>query len=299
LTLWLGQCRIEPNAANMEMLDDYRRFVGERSDEERTRCSEFDSKNLAKLRRLAKSGITTYDELIRALPSLPLKTRHFAAWLLGTQEVSRAAPALLQLVLANDAARGAAAVAIRRLENRKAIRAVARRAQFELRQERPSIELIESAVWCLKSAPGKDASETLLEIYEREDLPARIRGDAADALTWDLDRIDRRSRDYRRRVAAALKALQSESAELRFWTMFLIAQLACARTRSGRRPRAGDLAKALPALRRIAREERAVYSNLWPYSEEAKDAIYCIEHGAWPSPDACERTEALRSRAIL
>jgi hypothetical protein len=120
-------------------------------------------------------------------------------------------------------------------------------------------------------------------------LPARIRGDAADALAWYMDRMDRRTRDYRRCVAAALKGLKNESAEVRFWSMYLVGEMASSRTRSGRRTQAGELRRALPVLRRIAREEYEVYSNLWPYSEEAKDAIHCIDHGEWPSPDAAER----------
>ena len=42
--------------------------------------------------------------------------------------------------------------------------------------------MIESAVWSLKLARIKEAFATLLAIYEREGLPPRIRGDAADAI---------------------------------------------------------------------------------------------------------------------
>jgi hypothetical protein len=205
------------------------------------------------------------------------------------RKISRAAPLLLQLVLSADEARGDAAMSLARLEDRKSIRVIAKSAQRELRRRNPSTKLIESAVWALKMSKGKLSFETLLAVYERENLPDRIRGDAADALAWYMDRIDRRTKDYRRCVAAALKALDNESAEVRFWTMYLIGQMASSRTRSGRRASPGELTRALPILRRIARTEHGVYSNLWPHSEEAKDAIHCIEHGEWPSPDAADR----------
>jgi hypothetical protein len=98
---------------------------------------------------------------------------------------------------------------------------------------------------------------------------------------------DRRTRLHRRCRDAALKGLNEQNIEVKFWSMYALMSLANCWQRG---PGNDTLRTAVPTLRNIAAaDHRLAPGYWWPMSAEAEDAIHCLESGCWPDPDAADR----------
>jgi hypothetical protein len=163
----------------------------------------------------------------------------------------------------------------------------------ELQSASPDPLWLEATILALGYEVDPQATELLVSIFERPDLPGSIRGDAGDKL--GVCSFDRRTRLYRRCRDAALRGLSEGSIDVQFWSMYVIGSL-CS-VFGSRRSVDRALQSALPALRQFARHDhRRSPGFWWPMSAEAEDVIECIERGTWPSPDAAERWHGTSAR---
>lgn len=125
----------------------------------------------------------------------------------------------------------------------------------------------EVAAWVLCSI-GDDSPPVVTALLEALNDPYEniaVRAQAAEALGGHS-----RSKALGRRVARDLMdMLEHPSAELRFWAAFTLGAMR-------HRP-------ALPALRKVAREDERVCPGWWYVAEEAEDAIASIEGRSHPA----------------
>jgi hypothetical protein len=243
------------------------------------------------LRRLSRRGILTIGDLVAQVLELPPAQLDFALWLFGSLKVRQARPIVLQQLL-RSTPRGSLkwGVCLGMLPAWAPVgRAALEIGWRELNRTTPNAHWLWTALEMLfselRSGVRKvEAQELVLEIFERTELPGRLRGDAGDKLGGWCDH-DRRTRRYRRCVEAAIRGLSEDAIEVQFWSMYIIASL-----NSNRSVRDPAFARAVPRLREIAADDhRLAPGYWWPMSAEAEDALGCIETGNWPQPDAAER----------
>lgn len=243
------------------------------------------SSRLRTLSRLERMGINTVPELIAALPTLTPKLKYFGIEWVGRFSPARGETILLQLLRDDPKVRLLCAHSLGMLKRRRSNRELIRIGKTQLASATPDPRWLEAAVIGLKWGDNNESAEVLVEIYERQDLPGWLRGDAGDALGWISDR---RTRLFRRIWVAAAKGIHEPDIEVQFWSMYVIMQLA---SNYQRRADANSLFhSALPRLREIAETDHRIAPGFWwPMCEEAKDAIECIETGTYQDPDAAER----------
>lgn len=246
------------------------------------------SGRLRSLSRLERMGINTVSELIAALPTLSPALKDFGIEWVGRFSPSRAETILLTLLRDDPKVRPSCANSLGMLKRRRSNRELVRIGKTQLASATPDGRWLESIVIGLKWARDNDSAEVLVEIYERQDLPGWLCGDAADALGCTRAICDRRTRLFRRIWVAAEKGIHEPDIDVQFWSMYVIMQLA---TNYDRPADANSrFHSALPRLREIAATDHRIAPGFWwPMSEEAKDAIECIETGTLQHPDAGER----------
>ena len=110
--------------------------------------------------------------------------------------------------------------------------------------------------------------DAFVEVLQNQEETAGLRGQAAEGLAYLFGpcagaRHDRRQRVYRVAGQKLVVTLSDPSAEVRFWSAFALGSM---------RYRA-----ALPALQKLARTDKEMFSNWWTVGEEAADAVDSIK----------------------
>ena len=267
--------------ADQKLAELYTAFVAKRSEESRVSCADFDCKNGRCVARLAARGVTTMDELIAALPTLPPKLKDFGIWWLCVSRIRRAESILLRMLHDDPQFRLSCASTLSSIGGRRSIRQFIQIGKAQLASPSPDRKWLDVVIQGLKMGPSNspEAEEVLLTIYERTDLPGWLRGDAGDALGCCSQLHDRRTRFFRRAWTTALNGLDDADIEVQFWSMYVLMQLAQNYSSNPKRANA-RFAVVLPRLRKIAAtDHRLAPGYWWPMSGEAEDAIYIIKHG--------------------
>lgn len=273
------------------LAEDYADFVAGRSEESRANCQRFDRENRRHIGRLAARGVTTVRELIAALPQLPPKLKEFGIWWVQVARPRSAESTLLRMLHDDPAHRQTCAAALAVIGGGRSIREFLRIGKTELASKSPDRSWLAAVIQGIKLSGDLPAEgeEILLMIYERTDLPGWLRGDAGDALGCCGQLRDRRTSFFRRAWAEARNGIDDADIEVKFWSMYVIMQLAQNLSSNGTRSNA-MFASALPRLREIAAtDHRLAPGYWWPMSAEAEDAIALIETGNRPEKDAAER----------
>ncbi len=287
--------------ADRKLAELYREFVGRRTEESRTNSKQFDRKNRRHIARLTARGVTTVNELIAVLPHLPPKLKEFGIWWFQVTRPRNAEATLLRMLHDDPPYRQSCASALAMIGGRRSIRNFLRIGRTQLASKSPDRSwfavVIEGIKFFNNSPP--EAEEMLLTIYERTDLPGWLRGDAGDALGCCGQLRDRRTSFFRRAWAAARKGIGDADIEVKFWSMYVIMQLA--QNDSSNRTRSNAMfTDALPRLREIAAtDHRLAPGYWWPMSAEAEDAIAVIETGNSPENDAADRWHGHHERGPM
>ena len=177
----------------------------------------------------------------------------------------------------------------------KATRFFHKIAQRELESNRPDSSWLNAAIHATGYSDLGQATELLVSIFERGDLPGTIRGDAGDKL--GCCEFDRRTRLYRRCRDAVIRGLSEDSIHIQFWSMYVIASLC--NVAGSRQTIDRAFRSALPRLREIAKHDhRLAPGYWWPMSAEAEDAISCMQNGIFPEVDAAERWRDNSTRGV-
>lgn len=227
----------------------------------------------AAFRRYSQSvGTTRRAEVERFAEALLQSGEAFSQLLLALLRDSRASPALraqaCSLLRAHGERRAIPAL-ITVAQNRRedvGLRREATQALGLLRSKRAILPLLEivsngdddewvrrlaaHSLGFLNDLRGRDA---LFRLIKDETVPAGIRGDATEALTHFQDV---------RAVPTLLEQLRDPSAEVRFWAVFSLGQLADT--------------DVVPELERVLIEDDAVVPGWWSLKKEAHDAIQSI-----------------------
>jgi hypothetical protein len=266
--------------------EQYRDFVGRRTDEGRLSCLALDRKNRRHISTLARRNISTTSQLIEALPELPTKLKDFALWWFMVTRDRRAETTLLALLKNDSDCRLMCAATLSSIGGSRSRREFIRIGRRELAATNPDRRWLDAAIQGLKmySRDSADVDDVLVAIYERVDLPGWLRGDAGDALGCRSRIRDRRTGLFRRTWTTARNGLFDPDIEVKFWSMYVVMSLAG--SFDSRRSNA-IFADALPQLRKIAKTDHRLAPGFWwPMSAEAVDAIYVIKHGQGRDNDA-------------
>lgn len=285
--------------ADRKLAELYGDFVGRRSEESRSHCKEFDREKRRHIGRLTARGVTTVNELIAVLPQLPPKLKEFGIWWFQVTRLRSAEGTLLRMLHDDPPYRQWCASALAGIGGRRSIRQFIRIGRTQLTSKSPDrnwLAAVIQGIKCFRN-PSREAGEMLLTIYERTDLPGWLRGDAADALGCCGQLFDRRTSFFRRAWAAARNGIGDADIEVKFWSMYVIMQLA----QNSNRKRSNVLfTAALPRLREIAAtDHRLAPGYWWPMSAEAEDAIAVIETGNGRENDAAVRWQGNRERGPM
>jgi len=219
------------------------------------------------LRALRRRGINDLASLAATLPRLTDGTADVALRLIARYARRIAVPLLTIALRRADGLQMTASLQLSMLGG-----AVAQRRCIALLQSDAPPASRYAAAYALAHLRGRDArgAEALIAcLRDRRELPA-IRGLCAEGLDVDGP--------YRRRaVAAALRGLGDASPEVRFWCAFALSAMHARR--------------ALPAPRRVAATDHAMFPGWWRVSSEARDAIASIE-GRRVRPRRCSGQSA-------
>lgn len=274
----------------------YARFVAKQDPDYQTKYLVVNQERESGIRRLRKRGVVTAVDLAQRLPALPKSLKDIGIDLISLFRIKRAVPALLQVLSSSEPDLQCAHTLSWFNSDRRVKRAMLHIAHRELSSNTPNRFWLEAVVEGLKSSDDRRADEMLVTIFERDDLPGWLRGDAADRLGCCTFVSDRRTKLFRRTRDTALRGLESESIYVQFGSMYLIGALSAER-RSGERSKDKEFAPALRQLRHIAANDKRLSPGFWwPMSAEAEDIIGCIEFAKWPQPDAAERWLGNKSR---
>ena len=269
----------------------YAKSIERQSEESRIRARTYHRECALKLQRLAKKGIVIVADLISRLHQLSSREKNFVIYVIPTLKIQQAVSLLLDL-LQDPAFRVSAAVALSQLRPVKKVTQVfVDVGRRELQSANPDRLWLEAVIHGIGHSDDPRATEIMLNIFEREDLPGWLRGDAGDKLGCCGRASDRRTTVFRRCLAAVLKGLDDSSIDVQFWSMYVMMQLATYiwYRQSGT---ATEFKSALPRLREIAAHDHRLAPGFWwPMAAEAQDAIDCIKMGQPAGPDAGERWE--------
>ncbi len=279
----------------------YGDFVGRRTEENRANCKQFDRENRRHIARLAARGVTTVNELIDVLPQLPPKLKEFGIWWFQVTRPRSAERTLLRMLHDDPPYRQGCVSALAMIGGRRSIREFLRIGKIQLASKAPDRNWLAAVIEGIKlfGNPPLEAEEMLLSIYERTDLPGWLRGDAGDALGICGQLHDRRTSFFRRAWATARDGIGDADIEVKFWSMYVIMQLA--QNYSPNRKRSNAVfSAALPRLREIAaNDHRLAPGYWWPMSAEAEDAISIIETGNGQENDAAIRWHGNQERGPM
>jgi hypothetical protein len=110
--------------------------------------------------------------------------------------------------------------------------------------------------------------KALIECVNNQDQNVSVRGQALEGL--GIHAPSQRNALWRNIEKAVLRSLREESPEIRFWGCYAAGTL--------------RIRKALPLLRKLVSEDKAMCPNWWKVSEEAADAVEWI-HRRRHTPD--------------
>lgn len=267
------------------LAERYARFLKRQGDDWCAQFSTVCRQRQRAVQNLNNRGIVTIADLLSRFSSLSSRLKHSALDLIAILKIRQAIPVLLA-ALPDPAVRLTCADLLGQLGSAKATRLFLKIGARELDSTSPDPTWLRATILALGYANDQRATELLVSIFERPDLPGPIRGDAGDKL--GVCQFDRRTSLYRRCRDAALRGLSEDSIEVQFWSMYVIGSLC--NVSGSRRSVDKRLRSALPRLRHFAgHDHRLAPGFWWPISAEAEDVIGCIEHGIWPDPDAAER----------
>jgi hypothetical protein len=220
------------------------------------------------LKALERRGIHTRAELVAALPALRGAAFGHAAHLAGLLGI-RAAVRHLRNALADPRRRDSAVTALAELGDRVSWHRWLAEARHEIEtySTRASRTNWSSTLTVLEHSfnAAFDSSETaefLVNAFELADLPSWLRCEVADKVHFQSSVKDRRTQYHRRTVQAALSGMASDDPELRFGSIFVIAQLASSANERHKR-RLGRLAAARVPLQRIASQDCRLSPGFW------------------------------------
>ena len=272
-----------------ELATLYALFLTQQSDELRLRCAAVCHDRARSLGRLHKQGVVTIADLLERSASLSPNLKRFAIELILLLRIRQAIPVLLELMSERDLRVSCASTIYFLNPGKKVNQRFLEIGKRELSSSDPDRFWLEAVIHGLGSPKDRAGVELLVTIFERNDLPGWLRGDAADKLGCCGYIDDRRGKLFRRCRATALSGLGDESFEVQFWSMYLIGSLCCHGHRR-RHSTSRDFSAAMPILRRIAaNDQRLAPGYWWPMSAEAEDVMKCIQIGRWPDPDAADR----------
>lgn len=244
------------------------------------------------LGQLHKRGITTATDLVRELPVLSPSLKSFGIDLCYRLNLRNSLPVLWQVMESSPSLRPMCGWVISSLKpDGPFVKRVIRIGSEQLRSPHPDPTWLAAVIQAATDSDSLPLTQLLVEIFEREDLPGRIRGDAADKLGCFNLLQDRRTGLYRRARDAAIRGLKSPSIEVQFGCMYLIGALCSNQTTPSRlRSNRRDFNPAIPLLKEIAANDHRLSPGYWwPMSAEAEDILVCINTGQWPHSDAAER----------
>lgn len=205
------------------------------------------------LRILQNQGVHSFAALTRALPGL----RGVAAWTgicILEQQGRRAAPSLVSL-LAIEALAAEAAKALANLGGARA-----RRGCTRLLDGKAPKPVRYAATYALAYMRDDEAASTLMALVRDRHEAEEVRGQAAEG----LDYLGREGGPHRRAAArTALHGLDDPSPVVRFWCAFALGAM--------------RFEPAVPALERLARQDKAMCPGWWQVCDEAADAVAMIE----------------------
>lgn len=284
-----------------KLAEHYGDFVGRRTEESRANCKQFDRENCRHIARLTARGVTTVNELIAVLPQLPPKLKEFGIWWFQVTRPRSAEGTLLRMLHDDPPYRQSCASALAMIGGRRSIRQFLRIGKIQLASKSPDRSWLAAVIQGIKffgNAPP-EAEEMLLTIYERTELPGWLRGEAGDALGCCGQLHDRRKSFFRRAWATARDGIGDADIEMKFWSMYVIMQLA--QNPSSNRARSNAIfTAALPQLREIAATDHRLAPGFWwPMSAEAEDAIAVIETGNGQENDAAIRWHGNQERGPM
>jgi hypothetical protein len=274
----------------MTIRERYTRLAERRSEFSRANCRQMDQRTLRAIRDWERKGIATVADLVRAFTHLTPRQQSQAVWMFQLWRVRKAVPLLLAR-LDNPRTRLEAANALGSMEKLPRVDALfIDHARRELSSVTPDSLWLHAALIGLRWSSATAAADIFVTIFERQDLPGWLRGDAGDRLGC-FDAIDdRRTHFYRRARDAALRGIHDDDIHVQFWSMYVIMTMAATYKPRQRAALRRDFAPALPRLREIAAtDQRLSPGYWWPMFAEAEDAIYCIETGKGMEMDAAER----------
>ena len=170
---------------------------------------------------------------------------------IGFLGVAQAVPALMKIAADRSDAFGARSTSIQALSLIGSRRAVPTLVTILLEEEDDWVRGM--AANALMRIPDPRAKAALYEVATDREASPNVRGDAIEALTHHADD---------RRIPVLLEALHDPSAEVRFWAVFTLGQVA-----------GSDV---IPELERLAATDDEVVPHWWAVGREAKDAIAAI-----------------------
>lgn len=131
----------------------------------------------------------------------------------------------------------------------------------------PSSEVREAAAYMLHSWAGTAAAPALLRALDNGDEAPRVRAFAAEGLAYQVAHPTRHG--HRAWAEESLRrALDDESAEVRFWALFAVGQL--------------EMKSARPRIEELAKTDGAKCPHMWLVKDEAADVLTFWDEGEWP-----------------
>ena len=237
--------------SNRDTLEQrYSRFLQRQGEDWCRKCASVCRERRRALQRLRKLGIVTVADLLEQFPGLSQRLKHSALDLIAILKIRQAVPVLFA-ALEEKSVRLKCADILGQFCPAKATRFFHKIAQRELESNRPDSSWLNAAIHATGYSDLGQATELLVSIFERGDLPGTIRGDAGDKL--GCCEFDRRTRLYRRCRDAVIRGLSEDSIHIQFWSMYVIASLC--NVAGSRQTIDRAFRSALPRLREIAKHD--------------------------------------------
>lgn len=211
---------------------------------------EFKERIARDIEKLRAAGIDSFEVADSAAkdPSLESETRILACWLLG-QLAQKQAVASLLIAFADPRLTWEAAKALGVINSKRAVKPLINWL-LEARQT----EQRAAAAFALGLLRDERTINPLVGVLDDPKVDPKVRGYAAEALAH---LPDNRAADH------LVTALKDPSAEVRFWATFALGEL--------------RHKKALPELRNLAANDKAVLAGWGKISDAAREAIADIE----------------------
>lgn len=220
------------------------------------------------LRRSARTirtkRLTTFRSLSRAIPRLRRNEAVCAIRLLPFLDRRSAAEAVLSVLRSSgdEYVRLEAARTLAQLPKRRTAKILG-----DCIREEPDAAVRYWEMYAIACLAEPSIVEQIVAVLTDSNENTRVRSQAAEALGYVLQSMDRRRRTYRKAVDTLIAMLGDPQVEIRFWSCFALGNI---------KARA-----ALAALRGVQRSDRGVCPGWWAVSAEASDAIRVIGGAAW------------------